>query len=122
MRRGCAYCGALLPSGNKTYCNRRCIKKAYRIRSLLRVAVRDHWTCQLCGKPVSITDTGTNTIDSPTRDHIIPRSVLPGPRLSQDQVQLAHGRCNSWRGDMPMSTWNQTKRSLAAGYYERSTA
>jgi hypothetical protein len=50
---------------------------------------RDHWLCGICGKRVTREDAAL--------DHIIPVSL--GGADTPDNVRLAHGSCNSRRGD-----------------------
>lgn len=59
---------------------------------------RDGWVCQLCGKPV---EKGEESLD-----HIIPIS-LGGPHLKSN-VQLAHRRCNSRKGNRLISFLDET--------------
>ncbi|MDV8003847.1 HNH endonuclease signature motif containing protein [Rhodococcus sp. IEGM 1318] len=60
-------------------------------------------TCHLCGLP------GATTVD-----HLIPRSH--GGENSIENGRPAHSRCNSARGNMPLSQWFlQQKKKRAQG-------
>ena len=91
------------------YCSRACMRKPLKRRRrqrlrgtdaetvrLWEIGERDGWTCQLCGKPVSI-ETRFPHQQSATLDHIIP--VALGGRHRQSNIQLAHMICNSRKGD-----------------------
>lgn len=62
----------------------------------MQVYERDHWTCQLCCKPV-MRDEVVPHPQAPTLDHIIPLSR--GGTHEPANVQLAHFRCNSIKSD-----------------------
>jgi hypothetical protein len=95
----------------RVYCSAECCKKAnkrtskarrkQRLKdsgevqriSLMRIAMRDGWTCQICGTRVS----KGKRVPHPkaaTLDHIIP-VALGGPH-TKENVQLAHFECN-WK-------------------------
>lgn len=57
---------------------------------------RDGWICQLCHEPIDAALDGRKPF-GPTLDHIIP--VSRGGTHTQDNVQLAHRRCNSQKGN-----------------------
>jgi 5-methylcytosine-specific restriction endonuclease McrA len=59
----------------------------------LAMAIRDGWTCWLCGEEVSPYATGAR---SATFDHVVPR-LYKGPTIPSN-LRLAHRQCNSRRG------------------------
>jgi 5-methylcytosine-specific restriction endonuclease McrA len=59
--------------------------------SAAEIYERDHWTCQLCHKPVNKKLHWPNPM-SPTLDHIIP--ISKGGAHERRNTQLAHARCN----------------------------
>lgn len=77
---------------------RRALKQAKRIGPVRRLAVyeRDGWVCQLCGDPVDRTLKGPDPM-SKSLDHIVPLSWPEGTH-TEDNVQLAHLRCNLRKG------------------------
>lgn len=58
---------------------------------------RDGWVCQLCGLPVDPTLSGRHVADGPSLDHIVP--LTRGGLHRRTNVQLAHMRCNSAKGN-----------------------
>lgn len=67
--------------------------------SLKKLILRDFGICQICGKPIdksSFSGKGCGPL-YPTIDHIIPLSK--GGNHVWDNVQLAHLKCNSMKGD-----------------------
>lgn len=122
----CKQCGKLfiVSGGRKAYCSEECAKKATnkahkdkRISKMKAVIIdrdirldklarRDHDVCALCGGLVDWTDywirkDGTFIAgqDYPSIDHIVPLSHKGTE--AWDNVQLAHRRCNSLKGDHP---------------------
>jgi 5-methylcytosine-specific restriction endonuclease McrA len=63
----------------------------------LKVAARDGWLCHLCGEPVDPAGQGE---DAPSIDHVVPRSR--GGSSRQENLRLAHKRCNNARGSAPL--------------------
>lgn len=119
----CLYCWSdFTPvcAGN-LYCGPRCADRARSLRDRIRIMVRDRGICQLCGTPVDITRS-PNDPDGPTMDHKVARAVKPGRRRGQDQVWLAHKRCNEWRSDMPLATWERRGKALAASFYRSAVS
>ena len=57
---------------------------------------RDCWLCQLCGQPVDRLLSGRDP-QGPTVDHILP--ISKGGQDTLENVQLAHHRCNSLKGN-----------------------
>ena len=67
-------------------------------KRLHRIFSRDHGICHLCGMPTALIgmlkhDDG----DTPSLDHLIPKSM--GGDSSDDNLKLAHRRCNNARGN-----------------------
>lgn len=60
----------------------------------LRIYERDRWTCQLCDQKVLRVFAWTS--DSPTLDHIVPRSL--GGGHEETNLRTACWRCNTSRG------------------------
>jgi 5-methylcytosine-specific restriction endonuclease McrA len=68
----------------------------YQVVYRRRVYERDGWVCKLCGYPVPPDQSVPHPL-APTLDHIVPLSA--GGEHSYRNVQLAHFRCNTLRGD-----------------------
>lgn len=68
--------------------------------TLIKVYERDHGICQICGKPTDWNDNswGYGGPNHPTIDHIV--ALANGGLHSWDNVQLAHGMCNSIKRDL----------------------
>jgi 5-methylcytosine-specific restriction endonuclease McrA len=64
--------------------------------TLAEVAVRDDFRCGLCGDSVPMTVRVPDPL-APTTDHIVP--VSKGGDDTRANVQLAHFRCNSVKGN-----------------------
>jgi hypothetical protein len=67
--------------------------------SIDAVGRRDHWTCQLCMCPIE--DPGSRKSPfSPCVDHIVPINHPDNARHghTEDNVQIAHRRCNEAKG------------------------
>jgi len=64
--------------------------------TLAEVAARDDFRCRLCGDPVPMTVRVPDPL-APTIDHIMP--VSKGGDDTRANVQLAHFRCNSVKGN-----------------------
>lgn len=77
---------------------RRALERNAFIASVSRPQVyeRDHWTCQLCRKPVA-RDQVVPHPQAPTLDHVIP--LARGGTHEPANVQLAHYLCNSIKTD-----------------------
>ena len=71
-------------------------------RNALRLELfeRQGGLCHLCGKPMSLKRTGTGTKNFATFDHEVPHSE--GGRAHHSNLKLAHGLCNSARGNAPL--------------------
>ena len=67
--------------------------------TILDIAVRDRWTCHLCGDGV---ERSTWTLD-----HLIPQSQ--GGEHSRTNVKLAHRSCNSRRGTKPLESLSASR-------------
>ncbi len=104
-----------------TYCCKDCMLKAsrrsgrvkrrererkltFKAIPLAELIKRDNGICQICGKPVDLTDGWYDECDHfhvgrnyPTVDHIIP--ITRGGDNAWDNVQLAHQHCNSAKCD-----------------------
>jgi 5-methylcytosine-specific restriction endonuclease McrA len=63
---------------------------------IMDIGDRDRWLCQLCGKPVDRSLSGRHP-EGPTVDHILP--ISKGGQDTLENVQLAHHRCNSLKGN-----------------------
>jgi 5-methylcytosine-specific restriction endonuclease McrA len=101
----CAQCGKVFEvtkHRDKIFCSHRCGNRAaihvrnHMIRThpipaerftLLEIAMRDGWSCHLCGEDV--------TQGNWSMDHLIP--VSKGGPHTKANVKLAHRRCNSRR-------------------------
>lgn len=110
--RDCLHCSKTFTTtfSKAKYCRQRCrrnAEKRYRTygkggmargrRFTLRdVAVRDGWTCHLCGGDVPQRQFNFEP-DDPTMDHLLPRSH--GGYHELENVRLAHFYCNSKRGN-----------------------
>jgi 5-methylcytosine-specific restriction endonuclease McrA len=69
-----------------------------RISKVRRYKVYDrcNWICGLCKQPVN-PDLSVPDLMAPTLDHIIP--LIAGGHHEESNLQLAHFRCNSIKGD-----------------------
>ena len=112
----CLYCGRKHEAFERTHypaCSKRCRRKLEkwnrrgRIKnnkagsrpdpfSPLVVFKRDNWTCQICGKKLSMLQRGSLMAEAPTIDHIVPLSKGGVHRISN--CQCACRRCNSIKG------------------------
>lgn len=113
----CGWCGGevLLPGASKAAkryhpdCKAAARRAHYRRKNVLRQGVgraislrigelgeRDHWRCGLCGQQVVQSLSGVNP-EGPTVDHILP--ISRGGLDEWDNVQLAHRRCNTLKGN-----------------------
>jgi hypothetical protein len=63
--------------------------------ALLRLVERDGGVCHICKTPVDLTVTAHHPA-SPSRDHVIPRCLVP--KGTKGDHKLAHAFCNSIRG------------------------
>lgn len=123
----CECCGALFVSANRTvFCSDECSKRVTnarhndkrvkKIRSLLvdknitleRLYERDGGVCQLCGmlcdwKDTEVRENGTIVAGNnyPSIDHIVP--ISRGGLHAWGNVQLAHRRCNTAKGNRTSS-------------------
>ena len=113
----CCECGATFTAHYPTtkYCSNSCARKRHRTRkrykditidkdiTLRMLANRDHNQCQICGLFVDWSDymeTDATIICGdmyPSIDHITPISL--GGLHSWDNVQLAHRKCNTRKGN-----------------------
>ena len=76
----------------RTYCSAACFYASLKV-PLSTVYRRDGGRCHLCGGRVGRAEA--------SRDHIVPRSH--GGPTTWTNIALAHRRCNSLRGDAPLS-------------------
>lgn len=67
-----------------------------RRRVVAKLRERDGDNCQICGKPIDFTLTGTGSRRAPSLDHKVPRYA--GGSSGQSNLRLAHIRCNVRRG------------------------
>jgi 5-methylcytosine-specific restriction endonuclease McrA len=74
------------------------------------IAIRDQWTCQLCGLPTPKELRGQKAPSAPEIDHIVP--VSKGGSHTRDNLQLLCRRCNGRKGARTM-THMQTLHSEA---------
>jgi len=76
-------------------------RSGYKWRQLREIVLSTSDVCHLCGK------NGATTVD-----HIIPLSIAP--ELAHDLANLrpAHLRCNSSRGNRPVTKTRQSERRL----------
>ena len=72
---------------------------------------RDGWECHLCRQPVPMT-WEPNDPDSPSLDHIIPRSWALVPDDSPTNLSLSHLKCNVYRGNQTVSEFRGYLRGL----------
>lgn len=69
--------------------------------TLRKVMIRDKGICQICGKPVDLSDKSWNGCFGPfypTLDHIV--ALANGGSHTWNNVQLAHAICNSYKRDL----------------------
>ncbi|MCW2904917.1 MAG: hypothetical protein JWO67_7182 [Streptosporangiaceae bacterium] len=72
---------------------------------------RDGGTCQICGDPIDVTQPWPHPL-SRTLDHVIP--LVLGGTHEPANVQLAHARCNSQKGDRLPGSAGTVPRSSAS--------
>lgn len=118
MLRSCWLCNTSFDATgtDQRYCTRQCARRAYKLRSKIKLIVRDHATCHLCGYGVDVARLGTCHEDAPTRDHIMAGTGAHRANSWGRGVRLAHCRCNNARGAMPLSEWFGSGRARLAGY------
>jgi hypothetical protein len=109
----CAYCRRGFTANVRVerikYCSMGCAKRAFKLNRKVRkkgafreavyvaeIVKRDRGICQLCNKRVALKKCAPHP-NSPTLDHIVPLSK--GGTHEPINVQLAHFRCNSLRGN-----------------------
>lgn len=101
-QKPCMRCGlAMVRWRSDTPVCKKCrdhLNRKIRINALDRLSLykRDQWICQICMDPVDPASPKFS-IWRPTLDHIIPRSR--GGLDNFDNLRLAHGWCNSVRGN-----------------------
>lgn len=113
----CPECGEVvtrLKSIGHGYCSRVCQQRQKRRRRRARkagvgskalsfrtVALRDRWTCQLCGEEVDVLLRFPDPMCA-TLDHVVPLAM--GGEHCESNAQLAHWRCNTLKGDGTSAT------------------
>lgn len=70
-------------------------------RKRLAIYIADGWRCFYCHREMR--DAAPNTANSPTLDHLLPRSA--GGTNAADNLVMCCRSCNSTRGDMYLSDW-----------------
>ena len=94
--RTCEVCGA--PTSSRR-CRKHALPPAPRGRAFdarrLRIAERDNWTCQLCGRAIDPTLRKPNP-DALHIDHVKPRAAQGDD--SDANLRATHARCNLERG------------------------
>lgn len=78
-------------SGDRGLCSRRCYYETRKV-PVLNIWLRDEGVCHLCRQFVALEDA--------SRDHLRPRSM--GGKTTYRNIALAHKRCNSNRGSIPV--------------------
>lgn len=109
--RRCSKTFVIIDQTTNNYCSTRCARAHSKERRRARerdawvadvnhvdVFERDHWTCQLCGKPVVRTATVPHP-RAPVIDHILP--LAAGGTHEPANAQCAHFLCNSIKSDRP---------------------
>jgi 5-methylcytosine-specific restriction endonuclease McrA len=66
-------------------------------KRIARLIERDGNICWLCNKPCDVSRIGTGHRNSPTADHVVPKSH-GGPN-KMENFKLAHNQCNTRRGN-----------------------
>lgn len=98
----CRTCGSPTPWKRRRYCSDACMAAWHRARSverwgesaerrraqIERIGERDGWRCHLCRRRVARRNA--------TRDHLVP--MADGGSWADENLALAHMRCNSRRG------------------------
>lgn len=122
----CAECGERFTAigGTALYCSGTCGKRRrsrvrarergeFAIDTATRHAIyeRDGWECHLCRQPVPTT-WEPNDPDSPSLDHIIPRSWTLVPDDSPTNLSLSHLKCNVHRGNQAVSEFREYLRGF----------
>jgi|SRR3990172_6933171 len=87
----------------RTFCSKRCLWSGRKI-TVYEIWKRDHGTCSLCGRYVSL--------EEASRDHVTPRH--DGGRTTFSNIRLAHRNCNSRRGHMPVKEYIAMWESMLA--------
>lgn len=72
----------------------------------LRIAARDSWLCALCGRPVDPELRWPDPL-SASLDHVVP--VSRGGSDEDDNVQLAHQRCNNRKYNKLLEAFRQSQ-------------
>jgi hypothetical protein len=88
-----------IPPVPRAFCSRACYYASQKV-PVDRLFRRDRGRCHLCGKRVRLADA--------SRDHLLPRCRGGGTVWSN--LALAHRRCNSLRGDLPLVRWRSLTR------------
>lgn len=73
-------------------------RRMFRVRR--RMFKKQKGLCHLCGKPMAISQEKVMHDSFATFDHLIPRSQ--GGVNAQDNLPLAHRRCNEKRANRPL--------------------
>lgn len=104
----CSHCGTNFTgtTAHASYCSKRCAWAAQAKRygaspkhnKRLRVLMRDHWTCWICGGDIDPELFGTGEVcpEYPSVDHVIERDA--GGSNDEANLRAAHMGCNSSRG------------------------
>lgn len=112
-RHVCEWCGcSFIAEGNRArrYCETSCKNKARAARKAqargefavsrslrLKIYERDNYICHLCGQATLKSWSTENMDNSPTLDHVIPRSLNGSD--DETNLRVAHHRCNYLRGN-----------------------
>lgn len=119
----CAWCDQPFTTEHKTkkHCTKKCsntsklAKCGYDPRKYRRYAnlvyQRDNYTCHLCDKPTLKEWDENNRDESPSLDHIIPKSQ--GGPDTPENLACCHWRCNVLRSVTDVDTYRQTILQVA---------
>lgn len=66
--------------------------------------------CHLCGEVMAISKTRSDEDSYATFDHLLPRSK--GGTGAQENIKLAHKRCNVKRGNKPLPGYQLRRRDV----------
>lgn len=119
----CAWCDQPFTTeyGTKKHCTTKCsnasklVARGYDPREYRRhanlVYQRDNYTCHLCGKHTLKAWDENNRDESPSLDHIIPKSQ--GGPDTPDNLACAHWLCNTLRSVTDVDTYRQSLLATA---------